>query len=233
MSFREHLDNCKKFVINLDDRSDKYRNFRKETLGIDLQNVVRYSALSYMNIDRDNIPYPTRNILEYNTHGLRLTGYEAMTLGQIGCCLTHLQLMEQCVKDQVPYFVLEDDAIFCDDFWKKAEQLFTKSQGKDLIMVGHNTKGSKLEARVESTWCTHAMLYTPRFAQDFIDYVNEHGFYVIDILIKIMQQEGYKGYIAWINDQNDSRIADADPERCGGLIYQSGKFCSDIHTAPK
>ena len=98
----------KTFVINLD-KDTKRMEFMKhqlDTLGITFE---RHSAID----GRKHTLQPG----EYNEAMAIKEGGHALRLGELGCAISHAQVVSYIVKNKVPYtLVLEDDVRLPDEF---------------------------------------------------------------------------------------------------------------------
>lgn len=230
-NFVNDQERCRTFVVNLDRSPDRYRHFILGAQDAGFHNIERFSAVDKLSpdFDRHNIPYKKDG--RFNGRDPvakpKWTNYEDMSDGQVACALSHLQLMEQCIRDGKTYVVFEDDATFVSDFAEVAEEYWRRTPpGTQLIMIGHNLEtpcGTQFVARGQ-TWNTHAMMYTPLFCRAFIDYINRvNGLFCIDISL-IEFQAAYPYYVAWLRQPTPTEKALSHQNRCGGLVHQALEF---------
>lgn len=109
------------YLINLDARVDRLECSSKqlEENGISFQ---RFPAVNGFDI-------------ENNT---------TMTDGQYGNYISHLRVLEECVKDDIgTVAIFEDDVEFCDGFEDKFSELYYQVPSDwDMIYLGHNRPAS-------------------------------------------------------------------------------------------
>ena len=232
-NFVNDPDRCRTFVINLDRSKDRYQHFILGAQDAGFHHIERFSAIDKLSPDfaqlRQNHPYkkdsrPNGRIPQPKPDW---TNYEDMSDGQVACALSHLALMEQCIRDNKTYVVFEDDATFIKDFEVVAEEYWRRTPpGTQLIMMGHNLEtpcGDRYVTRTP-TWNMHAYLYTPLFCRAFIDYINRSaGLFCVDINL-IEFQSIYPHYAAWLNEPTPDHKDAAHVHRCGGLVHQKKEF---------
>ena len=230
-NFVNDPERCRTFVINLDRSQDRYKHFIFGAQDAGFHNIERFSAIDKLspNFDRHNIPYKKDG--RFNGRDPiakpKWTNYEDMSDGQVACALSHLALMEQCIRDNKVYVVFEDDAKFVSEFAEVAEEYWRRTPpGTQLIIMGHNLEipcGTQYVIR-KQTWNMHAILYTPLFCKIFIDYINKvNGLFCIDINL-IEFQASYPHYVAWLRQATPTEQASSHQNRCGGLVHQALEF---------
>ena len=118
------------FVINLDKRPDRWKNFEKNAQKVDFTTYTRFSA-----IDGSRL-VPTeqlQRIFDNNDYNMRE--------GMVGCALSHLKLYCKLIEDNIhsAYCILEDDIQFIPDFKKKLKELVSSlPENWDMCYLGHH-----------------------------------------------------------------------------------------------
>jgi GR25 family glycosyltransferase involved in LPS biosynthesis len=163
-------------VINLDRDAKKLESFRKQPLSSLLPVPVERWTATYGK-DLNPLTLPAQGIGNLTVCAGKGTykeqWKELRNQGAIGCFLSHRSLLQHCATLQVPdtagHLILEDDALFADDFRAKWEAVRHHIPiDWDIVYLGVNTpkghsigKGvSKLYAVRDSTgnWGTHGYM---------------------------------------------------------------------------
>jgi glycosyl transferase family 25 len=133
-----------KYCINLDRREDRWkesvREFEKHSMA-----VIRFRAI------------------DGNIHGVEKEN--GASDGDIGCTLSHLELVRELKANSIPYaLVLEDDITFIDDFNNLFQQYLEEvPEDWDMIYLGGNHVGELTQVsehvfKTTKTYTTHAYL---------------------------------------------------------------------------
>lgn len=111
------------YCINLDKRIDRWEESKKQFQKVDIE-VERYSAF-----DGNQIK---------NVENLFVGHFEKA--GQFGCLISHLNVIKKAKESEIPSVViLEDDAVFCDDFNGKLNLgMDEMPEDWDMIFFGSN-----------------------------------------------------------------------------------------------
>jgi len=123
------------FVVNLDRRPDRMREFQEnaKTILDFLGYYNRYSAVDGMKLETNP---QLQRIFDGNDYNMRK--------GMVGCAMSHIDLYVQLVNsdDTDMYMILEDDITFTKDFKKKL--MFVLKQLNDvdwdMIYLGHHLR---------------------------------------------------------------------------------------------
>lgn len=71
------------------------------------------------------------------------TNHSELNLGEIGCALSHMNIYEKIINDDLPYlFILEDDININNQLTRiieNTEAFLTKNKGVDVVMLGYST----------------------------------------------------------------------------------------------
>lgn len=177
----------KTFVINLDRRQDRWKNFISKS-DANFLNFTRFSA-----IDGDNINPSKRlsYIFRGNDYKLRR--------GIVGCALSHIKIWIDLLYSKYDYYlILEDDINFCENFKEKFVNIFNLLPIKwDLCFLGHHSKIKNTDTNISviktdikksfsiSFGGTFAYLITKDGAKKLLDFINYRG---ISNAIDTMQQ---------------------------------------------
>lgn len=116
----------KKFVISLDKTPERFENFLQ--VNSKLKDVNRHTA-------RDG-KVESRNLL--SVHGYMAPDLD-YTDGAIGCAMSHIDLWQQCLRDEESMTIMEDDAIAHHKFDDLSEKLITQlPKDWDIVVWGWN-----------------------------------------------------------------------------------------------
>lgn len=113
----------KVYCINLDRRTDRMSNFKKEVEKYDLGEYTRISA-----VDGENL-----NLNDYNGKLLK---------GELGLVLTNLEIIKNAKDNKYgKILVLEDDCVFTDEILKIDDYFKELPDNWDMLYMGgnHNT----------------------------------------------------------------------------------------------
>ena len=116
----------KVFVVNMDNRPDRWDKFKKNDVGI---NYARYSAVDGSKLK--STPQLLR-IFDGNDYNMRV--------GMVGCAMSHIKLCTELINSDYTFFViLEDDIELVPNFKNKLIKVLTETPtGWDLIYLGHH-----------------------------------------------------------------------------------------------
>jgi FkbM family methyltransferase len=124
----------KKVVVNMDSRNDRWVNFERVAEKARLKNYERFSAtdgrLGGHHADM------VKSLVTYDAPP------QMASPGVIGCASSHLRIWEECVRDDVPYLVMEDDVVFCDRFCDNLSKIWADlddlENGWDVVFLGYH-----------------------------------------------------------------------------------------------
>jgi len=109
--------NYKIFVINLDERPDKFKNAEDQILAQGLS-CERISAVRGSNLSEEEI---TKN---YDTKANKKHYMKTMSVGEIGCYMSHRAAWQRIIDEELDYaIILEDDAEVLSNFTSGIECL--------------------------------------------------------------------------------------------------------------
>ena len=99
----------KKFVINLKRRPDRLESFKKQC-------PIEYDTINVIHgFDGKNV-----SLEESARERNMVNKFNKMSEGEIGVFISHLRIYQLIIKEDIPLaFIMEDDAIFCNDFITK------------------------------------------------------------------------------------------------------------------
>lgn len=148
---------CKTYFINLDSNIDRWNNLSNK-------NITRFPAINGKTLNKNQL-IKDGIISEKNK----------LKMGQIGCALSHMEVLKLIAKQNEPYgLILEDDVIIPKDFNIHNIKLPNKF---DLIFLGGcNIKGKKItENLIKPTikngsynLCWHAVLVNKTSAKKIL-----------------------------------------------------------------
>ena len=129
-----HKQNIKleSFVINLDRRIDRWNNFLETNKQLNFLNFKRFPSIDGTKLKPNR---QLNKIFEGNDYNMRR--------GIVGCALSHIQLWINLINsDRDIFFIVEDDAFFCENFKEKLDSIILNSINInwDIIFLGHLPK---------------------------------------------------------------------------------------------
>jgi GR25 family glycosyltransferase involved in LPS biosynthesis len=156
------------FVINLQRRIDRWNHASKQFLknGFSLSQVRRWAALDAARLcQEDSLCF--EDILTpraFSEFRLKTKTYhEQLSVGAVGCFLSHVQVWEEIVRAEIPAAVIfEDDLQFVDKFKTRFDQIWPSVPPDwDLVFLGswHRRKPTKISSnvvRAKNIFLTHA-----------------------------------------------------------------------------
>lgn len=165
------------FVINLDDRLDKWQTVKLELEKVHIANYTRFSAIKP---DIKNVPQEY-----YNKFILAGASHEKYKIGATGCKMSHVEILKTARDMQLENVVIfEDDVVFTEE----ASQLLAAavSQIKDgniewdmIHLSGRHLKPfkhvSKNVARIFATYTTHGYVANSSLYDIIIDNALQSG----------------------------------------------------------
>jgi GR25 family glycosyltransferase involved in LPS biosynthesis len=159
-------------VINLDRDAKKLASFRDQSLPFP---VERWAATYGKDLEVKALPAQgIGNIIVQSGKGsYRDQWKDLRNLGAVGCFLSHRSLLQHCATLPVPntegHLVLEDDAVFPEDFQKRWDEVRQRIPVDwDIVYLGLNgAKGDAVSAGIlklytvkdsGGNWGTHAYI---------------------------------------------------------------------------
>lgn len=101
----------KKFVINLKRRPDRLDAFNRQCPFNDIKVIYGFDG---KNINEEESARERNMVNKFNS----------LLPGEIGVFISHLRIYQTMLIEDIPMaFIMEDDAIFCDDFLNKYNQI--------------------------------------------------------------------------------------------------------------
>jgi GR25 family glycosyltransferase involved in LPS biosynthesis len=156
-SYIENINNYfrKIFCINLDRRQDRWEQCQIDFKNNKIINVTRFSAIDGKTLDNKS---------------------SYMHNGRIGCSLSHAQVLREMIKNKwEKILILEDDALFIDDFYNKFIQSipFIPDDFDMLYLGGSNrtpplVKINEIISKTVDTLTTGAYAVSLQFAKNII-----------------------------------------------------------------
>jgi len=157
----------KGYLINLEKRNDRLKEFMKNIKKSDLNiHIERVPAINGKLLDPTQINMTDKSkkeLLNNFDSGFRTKHYE-LTVGAIGCYLSHIQVWNKILEnDDECAFVFEDDAYIPENFAHKTKELLKIVPKFDILMLG--IKSIKSETlvgykKVKKFWWTHSYIIT-------------------------------------------------------------------------
>lgn len=155
------------YLINLVRRPDRLKNFLTYFNASDMKNfsLTKFDAIDGTKLDQNNIPLSelaTAELQQLKTTGFRTKHYQ-LTMGAIGCYLSHVKVWEHILKhDNDVVLVLEDDAKLPENFLSEVnENVKYIPNDWDIILLGYLCKKCyefQKYKEVERFQLTHAYL---------------------------------------------------------------------------
>ena len=116
--------NIPKYVINLKRREDRLENFKKHCPFNDVEVVYGFDA---------------KNIANECTYEQGIyNSFKSLMPGERGVFISHLRIYKDIIDKNIPYaLIMEDDAVFCNDFIMKYEQVMKDAPSDmNILFVG-------------------------------------------------------------------------------------------------
>ena len=155
------------YLINLVRRPDRLKNFLTYFNASDMKNfsLTKFDAIDGTKLDQNNIPLSelaTAELQQLKTTGFRTKHYQ-LTMGAIGCYLSHVKVWEHILKhDNEIVLVLEDDAKLPENFLSEVnDNVKYIPNDWDIILLGYLCKKCyefQKYKEVERFQLTHAYL---------------------------------------------------------------------------
>jgi len=159
-------------VINLDRDTKKLASFREQSLPFP---VERWTATYGKDLEAKALPAQgVGNIIVQSGKGAYGEQWKDLrNLGAVGCFLSHRSLLQHCATLPVPategHLILEDDAVFPEEFQKRWEEVRQRIPVDwDIVYLGINgAKGHAVSAGIlklytvkdsSGNWGTHAYI---------------------------------------------------------------------------
>jgi len=148
---------CKTYFINLDSNIDRWNNLK-------YKNVTRFPAINGKTLNKNQL-IKDGIISEKNK----------LKMGQIGCALSHMEVLKQIQKQNEPFgLILEDDVIIPPNF--NIHNIKLPQKFDILFLGGCNINGKKItENLIKPTTkngsynlCWHAVLINKNSAQKIL-----------------------------------------------------------------
>jgi len=178
MSLNSFFD--KIYCINLDRRSDRLENFKRQSKKIDLKSVERISA-----IDGNNL-----NPLNYNT---------PLSMPELGLVLTTIDIFKNSINQNFEkILILEDDCIFEDSIHQIDDYLNHLPHDWDMIYFGgnHNQHGgfpepivvNKYVKKIQNTYSSHMIGFNKKIYDEILSLLQTLQFQV-DVAYSRLQSQ--------------------------------------------
>ena len=153
----QDIRDCPTFVINLDRREDRWKDFSKQPTLKEFKNLKRFSAVdgSTLNVLHDSrISYHTRQNI---SNKYRRSDYEINTPGAIGASLSHIGCWRKFLESESKFLVVfEDDTVVNNLYMEKIDSLIPKLPSEwDMWLLGTHAwafKGVPLTKYNDSWW---------------------------------------------------------------------------------
>ncbi|MEI6372039.1 MAG: glycosyltransferase family 25 protein, partial [Nostocales cyanobacterium ELA608] len=182
-------DRIKTFVVNLDDRPDRWDNFEKNN-GSDLK-FLKYQRFSAVNGKKLVSTCQLQQIFENNDYKMRR--------GMVGCFMSHVKLYCDLIYDDdaEAYLILEDDIEITDNFEMKYNSLLrklNKESNWSFCFLGHHLRDLSVQdiyndrtklptidkinvyqSFIQSLGGTTGYLISKSGAKEFLDFLDKTG----------------------------------------------------------
>lgn len=173
----------KVLYISLSDDADRHLNIENEFKNSVLHNcLTRFDAVNGKNIDIrliDEKIVTSDGIQDIVDGKIKRFGI-TLTYGALGCALSHYLIYQDCIKNEKPYLIFEDDITLIPDFDQMMISLVDeiKTLDYDIIYLGlhnlpsliKNKKISKLLYKPEGLTCgTFGMIVSHKGAKKILN----------------------------------------------------------------
>ena len=174
--------NTPTFYINLDDNTTRNANMLKLLHTYNFKNITRVPAVNTKTIEKVN---EYKNIIDANSYDNLIqnnklkerTNHYELTNGAIGCYLSHINIYEHIVKNNIDCAIIfEDDCTFDSGpvfFWEKLKS-FKIPENTDIFLLNgiFLEEGLKDEiSKILFFFCTHSYIITNEGAKKCLQYI--------------------------------------------------------------
>lgn len=172
------------FIINMDKNKERWNRVIQNYNNSDMTeiNMQRYSAIVGKDVYANNwlTPYANIELEQTERNKYRLYHYQ-LTMGGIGCFLSHYNLMKQLIDDPKNdyYFIMEDDIVFSKNtFHTVNHSFFNAPTDWDMLLFGYirlvkNTNISNTDfIKLNSFWGTQGYVISKKGAKKLVDEVD-------------------------------------------------------------
>ena len=200
------------YIINMDKNKERLNRVIQNYNNSDMTELKmqRYSAIVGKDVYVNNwlTPFTIVELEQVERNKYRLYHYQ-LTLGGVGCFLSHYNLMKQLIDDPNNdyYFIMEDDIVFAPNTYHTVKQSITNAPPDwDILLYGYirtvenknytNTQFFKLNA----FWGMQGYLISKSGAKKFVDEVDTNKIDgQIDAYLSRMIQQGKINIYAYKN----------------------------------
>jgi glycosyl transferase family 25 len=195
--------NSPAFVIHIPELSpERTEFFKKNITNAGFNNLIIFNGVNARN---------NEEILKITSNYNNIKFHKDLSIGAIGCFLSHLKLYNHIIRNNIQIATIFEDDVYFHPKWHDLANNYYKNTPKDfdILFIGNQIeKCSMLNNNVpminkESTFCTHAYIITYEGAKKLINllvnwdyYTKENeeyvghpltGLFAIDIIIKNIQ----------------------------------------------
>ena len=128
------------FVINLDERADKFKNAEDQILA---QNLVceRVSAVRGSNLSQKEVD------AAYDSKLNKQRYLKALSLGEIGCYLSHISAWQKIVDEKLDYAIILEDDCKLEASFKEITNIIPMLKDWDYMKLTGPRGGRKIQER--------------------------------------------------------------------------------------
>ena len=165
------------YVINLDRRPDRWQQVSQHLRNQGFQDITRVPAVDGTKIDSEQIRFLITEKAQKNLGKSRQTHEEFVSLGAVGCFLSHYKVWNQILRSNQPSLVIEDDALFNHKFpLAKVTKDQSMLRPYDFFLLGYIDRTGDVRSKTVDglypfhNWFfgTHAYYLTPAGARFFV-----------------------------------------------------------------
>lgn len=183
----EHFDiKIKTYVLNLDKREDRWKEFKNKANSLTALNYERFSAVDGSKLK--STPQLQR-IFDGNDYNMRV--------GLVGCAMSHIKMYIELINSEFEAFcILEDDIDFSPEFDKKLLHVYNqvKIMKWDILYLGHHIyneyltddlynkekmpvieKWDRVRSLTMSMGGTGGYVISKQGARRLLDFINKNG----------------------------------------------------------
>jgi len=168
------------FVINLDNRTDKWEDMSRRLALLGIENIERFSA-----VQRPLSGFPQSFYTDMNLSRIKPEDVERYLANASGCKQSHLDILKKALREgDEKILILEDDCIFSDDAMEVFTAAWQELQGTDwrmLYLGGMHKKRtppqpfSRHLLRLAGTYETHAYAVARRAFEPLVAALERSG----------------------------------------------------------
>lgn len=184
------------FIINLERDTKRKQNILKQ---LEQNNIQNYEFIRAIDGQNGDLEYYSFDVIP---DWIEPFTSKVMTKGEIGCALSHYNIWEKIINENIEYtLILEDDIILCDNFSQKLDNICSnilETENMDLLYLGRRPLNTNNETKincniikVKYSYGTHAYIVTNRCAQKLLNCNYLQNLFPVDEFLSLLYDDTY------------------------------------------